>query len=308
MPRMKPKSVAALLIACGTVVGGAVVSVSAQLPGEPPTQRPGRLPPIDRREDPPLTPASPAGPATAPATLPSSADVRAQLPKLFADLANSDPAVRETARLSLMGVARPDLSAFEKVVRENLPLVPAQAAVLREIVTHAYLASDGYPATDREGFLGVRLLEVGVVSKQDDQEPPAEIEINPFDPRRPLTSGPPTTGVLIVERMPGFCGARSLQDGDVVLGIVERPGQPIRNPSEMRDAVTGFRAGETIHFQLLRQGQVIDVPITLDPRPEAADPLNAGLNAMQNLIDERKSRAAEYWEKTFAPMLKEAAG
>lgn len=230
------------------------------------------------------------------------------MPRLFADLANADPAIRENARVGLMGASRIDLGAFEKIVRENLPLVPAQAAVLKEIVTHAYLAGEEYPAVEREGFLGVRLLEVNVVSRPEQNDGQAGDDPNPFDPRRPLTSGPPTTGVLIVERMPGFCGARSLLDGDVVLGIVERPGEPVRNPSEMREKVTGFKAGETIHFQLLRQGQVINVPVTLDPRPEAADPLNAGLNAMQNLIDDRKMRAAEFWDKAFAPMLKEAAG
>lgn len=291
------------ILAIALLCGGGVV---AQEP--PPIQPSGRRPPIERQDATPI-PAEPEA-VKPPVTRPSPAELRAAMPKLFADLASNDPAARENARVTLMGMSRRDLAGFEQIVRENLPLVPAQAAVLREIVTHAFLSGEEYPAVEREGFLGVRLLEVSVVSNKDDQRDPQaqNDEPNPFDPRRPLTTGPATTGVLIVERMPGFCGSRSLQDGDVVLGIVERPGEPVRNPTEMRDKVTSFKAGETIHFQLLRQGQVVQVPVTLDPRPEAADPLIAGLNAMQNLIDDRKMRAAEYWEKTFAPMLREGAG
>ena len=295
-----------LAIALLAGAGGIVIAQEQPPAIQPAGRRPAPVvPPDDGTE--PIAPQGPRKPFFA-STRPSSAELRAQMPRLFGELANADPAIRENARVGLMGVSRLDLSAFEKIVRDNLPLVPAQAAVLKEIVTHAYLAGEEYPAIEREGFLGVRLLEVNVVSKPEQADAPAGEDPNPFDPRRPLTSGPPTTGVLIVERMPGFCGARSLLDGDVVLGIVERPGEPVRNPSEMREKVTGFKAGETIHFQLLRQGQVIQVPVTLDPRPEAADPLNAGLNAMQNLIDDRKMRAAEYWDKTFAPLLKEGAG
>jgi len=291
----------------GLLVSATLPAAPARGQDQPGLQPAGRRIPAEPATNVPADP-SERRPAPAPATRPSPKELRAQIPKLFSDLANADPAVRENARVSLMGISRVDLDRLEQLVRENLPLVPAQAAVIREIVTHVYLSGEVYEAFEDRGFLGVRMLEVSIVSKQEADAANALVqEENPFDPRRPL-SGVQTTGVLIMERMPGFAGARAMLDGDVVLGIVERPDAPIRSHTDMRDAVVSFKAGDTIRFQLLRQGQVINVPVTLDAMPRDADPTVSDINAMQRLIDTRKARALEYWERTFAPMLKEAAG
>jgi hypothetical protein len=61
-------------------------------------------------------------------------------------------------------------------------------------------------------------------------------------------------------------------------------------------------AGKTVHFQVLRQGQIIRVPVTLDPRPDAAD---SPQTLMPALLNERRNAADAYWEERFARVLKE---
>ena len=204
----------------------------------------------------------------------------------FAELDDPDAAVRDAARLKLMGMRRQDLPAFRQLVHESLPLQPSQAAVLRQVVTHVYLAGESYETTNAEGFLGVKMQETSV-------RLPAGDAAEPFAP---------AVGVVIVERMPGFVGARMLADGDVILGVVERPDVRTLGMYEFQMVVKGVSPGTTIHFQVMRQGQVIRVPVAPDPRPFEAD-----VN-MQNLTSLRQRKADEYWEKAFAPAVREAVG
>src|SRR3954452_20714539 len=210
----------------------------------------------------------------------------ASMRQWFAELDDTDASVRESARLKLMGMRRQDLPAFQKLVRDSLPLVPSQAAVLRQIVTHVYLAGEPYDTTGAEGFLGVKMQETSV--------------------RLPAADGAeqfaPAVGVVIVERMPGFVGARMLLDGDVVLGIAERPDVRTLGMYEFQMVVKGVAPGTVIHFQVMRQGQVVRVPIAPDPRP-----LEADVN-MPELTCRRQRKADDYWEKAFAPVVKEAVG
>jgi hypothetical protein len=204
----------------------------------------------------------------------------------FAELDDADSAVREAARMKLMGMRRQDLPAFQKLVADSLPLMPSQAAVLRQVVTHVYLAGDEYQTASREGFLGIKMQETSV--------------------RLPAADGSeqlaPAVGVVIVERMPGFVGARMLLDGDVVLGIVERPDVRTLGMYEFLMLVKAVPPGQTIHFQVLRQGQVIRVPIAPDPRPFDADGM------MQDLLRNRQRDADAYWEKSFGQLVKERVG
>jgi hypothetical protein len=204
----------------------------------------------------------------------------------FAELDHADAAVRDAARLKLMGMGRRDLDAFRKLVQESLPLMPSQAAVLRQIVTHVFLAGEQYDTTGIEGFLGVKMQETSV--------------------RLPAADGAdqfaPAVGVVIVERMPGFVGSRMLVDGDVVLGVVERPDVRTLGMYEFQMVVKSVSPGTTIHFQVMRQGQVVRVPVAPDPRPFEADGL------MQDLIYRRQRQADDYWEKSFAKVLKEGVG
>jgi hypothetical protein len=211
---------------------------------------------------------------------------RAALKQWFAELDDADAPVREAARRNLMGMRREDLAAFRDIVRESLPLMPSQAAVLRQIVTHVFLAGEPYFTTRTEGFLGVKMQETSV--------------------RLPAADGAeqfaPAVGVVIVERMPGFVGARMLLDGDVVLGVVERPDVRTLGMYEFQMVVKGVSPGTVIHFQVMRQGQVVRVPIAPDPRPVDAD-----VN-MQNLTYTRQRSADDFWEKVFSPVVKDGVG
>ena len=48
-----------------------------------------------------------------------------------------------------------EVELARRLVGETAPLMPSQAVVLREIVTHAFLANQTYDTTGRDGFLGV---------------------------------------------------------------------------------------------------------------------------------------------------------
>ena len=204
----------------------------------------------------------------------------------FAELDDADAGVREAARMKLMGMRRQDLPAFRKLVEGNLPLAPSQAAVLRQIVTHVYLAGDEYQTARAEGFLGVRMQETAV------RVPPGEAS----------EQFTPAVGVVIVERMPGFVGSRMLLDGDVILGIVERPEVRTLGTYEFTLLVKQVPPGQTIHFQVLRQGQVVRVPIAPDPRPFEADAM------MQELLRARQYKADQFWDKSFGPLVKQGVG
>ena len=210
----------------------------------------------------------------------------AALRRWFEELDDADAAVREAARVKLMGMRREDLPAFRALVQESLPLTPSQAAMLRQIVTHVFLAGEQYDTTNVEGFLGVKMQETSV--------------------RLPAADGgdqaPPAAGVVIVERMPGFAGARAFVDGDVVLGVVERPDVRTLGMYEFIMVVKAATPGTTIHFQVIRQGQVIRVPVAPDPRPFEAEGM------MNDLLYRRQGKADAYWDREFAPVMKEGIG
>jgi hypothetical protein len=235
-------------------------------------------------------------PATRPAALPR--DPAAQMARWFADLGHSDPRVREAARISLMGLPRKDLPKLERLVRDSVPLVPSQAVVLRDIVTHVFLSGEKYESSSGDGFLGVRPGEANLNFREPPLQDPLPEQI-PFGP--PSDPGA-VCGVVIIERMPGFAGARSLQDGDVILSMVEQADLQIRVALQFTQVVKSAGAGKTVHFQILRQGQIVVVPVTLDARPDAAE---FPQTTMQALLNDRKAAADEYWETTFAPLLKE---
>lgn len=256
-----------------------------------------------RADDAPPGAAADAPPATQPTTRPAEdhADAyAAKIGKWWSELSDRDPAVREAARTGLMGLSPQDLPVLRKWVVDTRPAMPAQAVVLREIVTQVFLSGDTYATDGREGFLGVRPGEVNMTIR-----PPGNAAPNP---EQPGIDPDAVYGVAILERMPGFCGARSLQDGDIILGIVERPSAQFRNPSEFSTAVRLMGPGQLLHFQVLRQGQVIRIPITLSARPEAAEFIPGGPRTMDQLLEDRERKAKEYWEAEFAPLLKEGIG
>jgi hypothetical protein len=214
---------------------------------------------------------SSAGPTTAP--------VHSDLQAWFARLADPDVKVRTEAMVRLMGTGAADLPALRRLVEESRPLAPEQAVALRQIVTQAFIASEPYDKKDDDGFLGVFLPASEAFSSD--------------------------AGVAIVERMPGFVGMRMLRDGDVILGIIGPGNRHIRvqNGTDLSEALKGIHAGTTLHFQVLRQGQVISVVIRLDARPLEAD---NGPDAMREFNRLRLARADEYWKQHFSDLMRQS--
>lgn len=200
----------------------------------------------------------------------------------FSDLAHRDAAVREEAVVNLMGLRRTDLPLLERVIRKSMPLKPPQAIALRQIITQVYLSGDPYEPSPDAGFLGIE-LRTTVVTLGGENDPDSA-----------------QGGVVVVRRMPGFCGARMLRDGDVILGIVERPRVQFTTTDDFRAVVRDTGPGQTIHFQVLRLGRIIRVPITLDVRPA-----DTGIMGLEELLQRRGEAADEYWQKNFAPVIKE---
>jgi hypothetical protein len=216
----------------------------------------------------------------APATQPAQDDARTQrLQTLFSELAHSDADIRERARVELMGMSRSDLPAFRLVVERSRPLLPAQSLVLREIVMQAYLAADSYPADRDIGFLGVQLGNIGLEGEEDAQ----------------------AEGVLITGRIVGFCGYRMLRTGDVILRLMEQPNVPLRSHAHLAAIIRTFPAGQTVQLEVLRQGQLVRVPILLDARPLELD---QALD-LDNFQWRRDDRFQDYWNRTFAPLVAE---
>jgi hypothetical protein len=264
--------------------------------------------------------------AASPATRPGALDAET-IRAAFADLDDPDATKRRQAYERLMGMTRADLDAFRNVVDQARPLAPSQAAVLREIVSQAFLSGEPYKPLPHAGFLGVKLQVVAVTTPVDDPAPNAApaaanapAEVDPFHAQlRGGAVGADTgrVGILIYERVPGFCGARSLVDGDVILSIV---GHPLRMTADRFDrqlteefsmVVREFGPGATVTFELLRQGRVMRVPVKLDARPELADPNFAAPPGTETLDDfnlARRRKADRYWNQTFRPLLGEQVG
>ncbi len=226
-----------------------------------------------------------AGDATTQPADSRAADELAPIKAWFTDLASKDSTLRDAALTNLMGIKASELPALRQVVEESRPLVPAQASVLRQIVTQVFLSGEHYDGDPAAGFLGIR-MEQTVVSFRD----PAQGE-------SPVTNA----GVVIVERMPGFPGARMLRDGDVILAILDRPDAPLRDPQDFALAVKDMGAGATVHFQILRRGQIMRAAVKLDVRPLEA---NQGFG-MNDLLERRRLRADEFWATHFASLVKE---
>lgn len=201
----------------------------------------------------------------------------------FADLANSDPAVRIDAMNKLMGMKPEALPVLKKVVAESSPLLPAQASVLRQIVTHVFLSGDPYDGNPASGFLGIRMEQTMVTFR----------DVSPND------AAGVNSSVVITHRMPGFPGARALQNGDVILSILDRPGAAISEPREFALVVMDMGAGTTVNFLILRHGQIMRVAAKLAPRPLDAD------RGVDELVARRQKRADEYWAAEFASLVKE---
>jgi len=231
-------------------------------------------------------------PAFAQATQPSN-DVR----QWFAQLADTDPNVREQARFNLLGLRRDQLGLLRQIVIDSRPLAPAQSAALHDIVLHIYLSAEPYLKNERSGFMGAILFEV----RQPAFFLPNEGLMPDVDPQQATADESPVRGVLIQECVPGFCAFRYLQPGDLVLGVV---GQilllPTQSRDELRDQVLAHPPGGIITLKVLRRGRVVRVAFPLDSAPRAAE---AGLISTQQFQNTRREKGESYWQFAFAPLI-----
>lgn len=206
---------------------------------------------------------------------------RAPLRQWLDELAHHDAGVREAARIQLMGMDRDELRMFRDVVANAQPLLPAQAVALREIILQAHAAGEPYDKDHSQGFLGVELR-----TAQLPGERPEDIQ---------------QSGVLIVSRLLGFCGYRMLQEGDIVLGVLDRPNARTGDFIDLSTIIRGMEAGTTIHLEVYRRGRIIRVPVTLDARPTDL----ARFQNLDALRSVRFRRAYDYWRKHFAPLVEQ---
>ncbi|HWE01910.1 MAG TPA: hypothetical protein VG326_05820 [Tepidisphaeraceae bacterium] len=234
----------------------------------------------------PDAPPAPTKPTTQPTAPPVPQDL-ASIKKSFVQLANSDWAVRSEALTRLMSLSADALPLLQKAVEESRPVVPAQATVLRQIVTQVFLSGDVYPNNPADGFLGIHMEEITLSFSDAGADDRAGTN----------------TRVVVTDRMPGFPGARTLLDGDVILAILDRPDVTLHTSAEFAGAVKGMGAGATVHFEILRQGRVIRVPVKLDARPLEAEQIM--IEEFLKMLNRRRTRAEEYWSTHFAALMKE---
>jgi hypothetical protein len=196
-----------------------------------------------------------AGPASQPTSRPE--ERVAAIRGWVRDLGNGDSAVRDRARVELMGISRGELERLRQVVAQSRPLAPDQIAMLQEIVTHVYLAGEYDEGAEERGFLGVRMSQTGV-------------ELSPAPGVR---ADGTAVGVAVAGRVPGFCAYRMLEDGDVIIRLTSDKAYEFSTADDLKVVVLRHRAGETVTLDVLRRGTLIRVPVTLDHKPAWAKQL-----------------------------------
>ena len=203
---------------------------------------------------------------------------RPEIRTAFLGLTSSDFTTRDKAAKRLMALKREDLPALRAVAAEFKPIDPILASTLRDVVTHVYAAGHPYPR-DVLGFLGITMA----VGEEASDE-----------------------AVMIKERKLGFVGYRVFEDGDAIVDIEERP--LTRGPdfqTRFSRAVSQFGAGKTLHFKVLRRGEIVTVEVPLDARP--VDLSGGMLEAYSAQVDklqyQRREEAQAYWDQQFAPLV-----
>ncbi len=216
--------------------------------------------------------------AEQPTTVPAD-DSATTLRAWMNDLANMDESIRERARVDLMGLGRNDLPLLKRVVADLRPLQASQSSVLRDIVLHVYLTGEPYDI-DGFGFLGVVLPTEDRAAINEEGESP----------------------VIIMSRLPGFAAYRMLQDGDVITEIKGRFPTRLRNKFDLITAIGAKRVGEVVHLGVLRQGQLLDIPVKLSGRPVEVNAVQAA-GQVEQIKNLRQNKADKYWAENFEPLL-----
>jgi hypothetical protein len=202
--------------------------------------------------------------------------------KMFLELEDADPRVRERARERLMGLGREDLKVLMKVVGEFAPLEEQMVGSIKEIVTHVYLSEDQYEK-EGKGFLGIVMPRPGDEDRMQ---------------------------VVVDGRMPGFGGYAALRDGDVILDVV---GQPLPQPLDRDvfiDVIKAMRPESVVKLKVLRQGAVRVVAVKISARPAEKAAINAQAYEakVQELLYRRGEEAEKYWKESFGEVVSGGKG
>lgn len=187
-----------------------------------------------------------------------------------------------------MGIGRLGLEPLRQAVADSRPLAPSQTAVLQEIVSQVYLSGeDEENPSGPGGFLGVRISSDSIeIAVQAAHHPEA-----------------PLVGVMVASRLPGFCGYRMLEDGDVILSLTSDKTYAFHSPNDLSEVVSQQHGGDAVTLDVLRRGKMIHIPVTLDHKPIWVGQLIEG-----DPLAPRQKRAADYWDRTFAPLLTNSSG
>ena len=174
------------------------------------------------------------------------------------------------------------MESLREAVARNLSVAKEHEELLEDIVEQVFLASEPYQSIEQHGFLGVM-----------------------FDPDEVLPAEDPTAlpyfGVEIYAVLPGLAASKCLEVGDVVMAVkVGATTYELASPQDMKKTVSSLPAGQRVTFRILRKGKMLSVEAVLCARP-------AGLidapGVIEQFTSDRQSRADDYWEQHFAPIL-----
>jgi hypothetical protein len=262
----------------------------------------------------PTTLRAKAAPATRPVV---------ELKKCVRDLASLDSDVREAARKKLMGLGLADLETLRTIVSAGPKLTTSQVSLLRDVVIHVHVASQPYEMTT-QALLGVRDLAGVKVAKAQEDKPGEEdkaeaatgvgglvIEGDGMGRVLILPNGivrrvGGEIGVVVSERMPGFCAYRHLDNGDVILTLKDDQVFRPRTVWDFQVRVRQHAPGDRITLEVLRRGKLVDVTLELDGYPACAlgDP-QAISEKLERFRREREGAAEEYWQEKFGVLVGE---
>ena len=98
-------------------------------------------------------------------------------------------------------------------------------------------------------------------------------------------------GAEVAAILKGSCAERAgLQVGDIITAVGETT---VESRSELKDAITNYRAGDTVTFTVYRDGQTLTLQLTLDEdnqeRSEAMDALEEEYQASQQQTTQQPS-------------------
>jgi hypothetical protein len=247
--------------------------------------------------------------ASALAQVSSATKPAAQIRTWIGQLGSADSGVREKARDQLMLLSADDLPMIRRIVEELGPgMKPGQKTYVQDIVFQLFLSGLEYEPDTVPGDEVLGLLpqigpdpETGRLVPRPKPKP----RLMPFLGISWPSQGTDFTaetesGVVVARRIRGFAAYRTLRDGDIIEKIVEAPTAKFATSSDFSSVISNFSVGDTLHFKVLRNGEPMEVPVTLVARPRDLSTMN-----IDAWLQVRENRAQEYWTQNFQPLFKD---